>query len=113
MHEYSIVQALVNQVEEQVRRHQARAVHAVCVQVGTLSGVDVGLLKTAYDLFREDTICARAELKVEPVEARWECRACRAELAPGGPLTCDRCGGAVRLAQGDEIVLAKLELEVA
>lgn len=113
MHEYSIVQALVTQVEEQVRRHQARAVHAVCVQVGELSGVEVSLLKTAYDLFREDTVCAHAELKVEAVDARWECRACRAELAPGGPLACDRCGGAVKLTQGDEIVLAKLELEVA
>lgn len=113
MHEYSIVQALVNQVEEQVRRHRARAVHAVCVQVGELSGVEVGLLKTAYDLFRQDTVCAQAELKVETVGARWECRACAATLAPGGPLRCDRCGGAVRLAQGDEIVLSKLELEVA
>ena len=113
MHEYSIVQALVNQVEEQVQRHRARAVHAVCVQVGELSGVEVSLLKTAYDLFRQDTICERAELKVETVTARWECRACAATLAPGGPLRCDRCGGAVRLAQGDEIVLSKLELEVA
>lgn len=113
MHEYSIVQALVNQVEEQVQRHRARAVHAVCVQVGELSGVEVGLLKTAYDLFRQDTVCERAELKVERVDARWECRACAAVLAPGGPLCCDRCGGAARLAQGDEIVLARLELEVA
>jgi hydrogenase nickel incorporation protein HypA/HybF len=113
MHEYSIVQALVSQVEEQVRRHRARAVHAVCVQVGELSGVEVGLLKTAYDLFRQDTVCAQAELKVETVDARWECRECRSPLAPGGPLSCDRCGGPVKLAQGDEIVLARLELEVA
>lgn len=113
MHEYSIVQALVTQVEQQARKHKASAVHSLELRIGELSGVEVGLLKTAYDLFRAKTVCENAELRVVSVKACWACRACGAEIATGGPLRCPACGEAARLVSGDEILLERLELEVA
>lgn len=113
MHEYSIVQALVTQVEEQARKHKASAVHSLELRIGELSGVEVGLLKTAYDLFRAKTVCENAELRVVSVKACWACRACGTEIATGGPLRCPVCGESARLVSGDEILLERLELEVA
>ena len=112
MHEYSIVQALLDRVTEEARRRGARSVHRLIVTVGELSGVETALLTTAYDTFRQGTLCAEAPLEIRAVSARWECPACAQALARGAVLCCPRCGQAARLAQGDEIVLETVELEV-
>ncbi|HXW08272.1 MAG TPA: hydrogenase maturation nickel metallochaperone HypA [Vicinamibacterales bacterium] len=113
MHEYSIVQALFEQIEHQAAIHQARSVERVVVRIGELSGVEAALLQTAYLTFRERTICARAPLEIAAVAARWVCRNCGATLPRGRVLRCESCGGAGRLAQGDEILLERIEMEVA
>jgi hydrogenase nickel incorporation protein HypA/HybF len=112
MHEYSIVQALMARIEEQVGAHGAVAVHRVSVRIGELSGVEPDLLASAFDLVRDGTSCGGATLDIRRVPAAWECRACGAGIPAGGPLRCASCGGAARLARGDEIVLDQLELEV-
>ena len=76
MHEYSIVQALVERVEAEARARHAAAVHRLSIRIGELSGVDVELLTTAYATFRERTICQTAELDVQRIPARWECPDC-------------------------------------
>jgi hydrogenase nickel incorporation protein HypA/HybF len=113
MHEYSIVQALLDRVEDEARRHGARAVHRLTVTVGELAGVETALLATAYETFRHGTLCAGAPLEVRTVQARWECPQCRRALPRGAALRCAACGRAARLAAGDEIVLETVELEVA
>jgi hydrogenase nickel incorporation protein HypA/HybF len=113
VHEYSIVQALLGHVESQARANGAKAVSRVRVRIGELSGVEPDLLQTAFELVRERSICDGATLEVRRVAARWVCRTCEGPIAAGGPLRCPACGGAARLAEGDEIVLDQLELEVA
>ena len=112
MHEWSIVEALMREVERQVRAHGARSVQRLHLRVGALAGVEVPLLETAYATFRERSCCQAATLEVERVPARWHCARCEQDLRPGAPLRCARCGGPGRLVSGDEIVLARLELEV-
>jgi hydrogenase nickel incorporation protein HypA/HybF len=112
MHEYSIVQALMERVEREARARSASAVHRLCVRIGSLSGVEGELLQSAYELCREGTLCARAELVIEPVEARWACGRCGRERPAGEVLSCPECGEPARLLCGDEIVLDRIELEV-
>lgn len=113
MHEASLVQALLDRVTELAREHRATAVHRVVVRLGTLSGVEPELLAIAYDTFRASTVCARAALEIGRVEARWECPGCGRVFAAGEALACARCGRPARLAQGDELMLDKVEMEVA
>jgi hydrogenase nickel insertion protein HypA len=113
MHEYSIVQALVERVEEEVARRGAAAAHRLHVRIGEASGVEIELLKTAYGVFRERTICEKAELSILPVPARWECPRCHAEIRRGSILRCPECAVPARLAAGDEIFLDRIEMEVA
>ena len=112
MHEYSIVQALYDSVVIQASRKHAVSVHGVQVKIGELSGVDVGLLETAWRTFRVHTICEHAPMDVTVVPPRWRCAACRSEETRGGALRCKSCGGAMRLAEGDEIVLERIVMEV-
>lgn len=113
MHEYSIVQALIGRVEVEARARRAQAVHALTVRLGALSGVEPELLASAYGLCREGTVCGGAELTIERAEARWACPACDWPIAKGDVLRCPGCGVAARLLGGDEIVLERIEMEVA
>ncbi len=110
MHEYSIVQSLVDSVA--AAAGNCGSVERIEVRIGELSGVDCELLATAYDVFRVGTICERASMTIDRVPARWECRSCGAEIPRGGTLRCPACDEPARLAGGDEIILQRIELEV-
>jgi hydrogenase nickel incorporation protein HypA/HybF len=112
MHEYSIVQALVERIEDEALARGAFAVDAVTVRIGEMSGVDIELLTTAYLTFRLGTICEHAPIEIISSAATWRCRECAAPIARGAALRCGRCGGAARLEGGDEILLERVELEV-
>jgi len=111
MHEYSIVQSLVDSVTAAVGNRQA-TVYRVDVAIGELAGVDCGLLATAFEVFRDGTLCERAALTIDRIPARWECSRCGGEVARGAFLRCTLCEAPARLAAGDEIVLQRIELEV-
>lgn len=113
MHEFSLVQALLTRVEAEVRSHGASAVHGLNVRVGALSGVEQTLLAFAYEVCRRGTVCENAPLEITAVAARWACRRCSREVAQGDVLECRACGSPARLVEGDEIILDRVELEIA
>lgn len=110
MHEYSLVAALIDRVEQEAEARHAR-VHRVHVAIGELAGVEVDLLRTAYATFSERTICDGAELEIHPVPAEWRCPRCDTTIARGALLRCPGCGKPARLVRGDEIVLERIEME--
>ncbi|MDH3653244.1 MAG: hydrogenase maturation nickel metallochaperone HypA [Myxococcales bacterium] len=111
MHEYSIVASLIDRVQHEAALHGGSRVHRLHVKIGELSGVEVDLLKTAFDTFRERTICAGAELAIDTVAPAWACPSCDRSLALGAILRCDDCGRPARMVQGDEIILERIEME--
>jgi hydrogenase nickel incorporation protein HypA/HybF len=113
MHEYSLVQALVERVEDEARRRGALAVHSVTVRVGELSGVDPELFRTAYETFRAGTICERVPLELRRVPASWSCPRCLRPIARGEVLRCPDCRDPARLDEGgDALTLDRIEMEV-
>lgn len=112
MHEYSIIQALLEKVDQEARVRGACAVHRLHLRIGELSGVEVELLTTAFDTFRERSLCTGAEIEVEPVAAEWSCPGCGETIPRGAILRCGACGLPARLVRGDEIILDRIELEV-
>lgn len=112
MHEYSIVQSLLEQVDHHARARGASRVLRLHVRIGELSGVEVPLLTEAYRTFRERTLCAGADLDVLAVPARWLCPGCDRRIQNGAVLRCADCGRPARLDQGDEILLDRIEMEV-
>lgn len=87
-------------------------VHRLWVSIGELAGVEIDLLRTAYDIYRDRTVCDGVPLEVTPVAARWTCSRCEHEVGREGPLRCPGCGAPARLAQGGEILLDRIEMEV-
>ena len=112
MHEYSLIRALLERVDAAARQHQATSVERLWVRVGELAGVEVELLASAFELARAGTCCAAAELELTAAPAVWSCPGCGTAAPRGGVLRCASCGGALRLASGDEILLERIEMEV-
>jgi len=114
MHELSICQALLDQVEHIARDHGATRVERILLRVGPLSGVEPALLLSAYPLAAAGTVAELAELVIEPAPVRVRCNDCGAETeAAPNRLLCGDCGGwKTRLVSGDELLLANLELTI-
>jgi hydrogenase nickel incorporation protein HypA/HybF len=113
MHEASLVQALLDRIDAEARARGATSVSRVRVALGEASGVERELFEIAYRTFRERTICAAAELEVIAVPVRWECPDCGNAVLPGQLLRCAECGRPARMAAGDELILERIEMEVA
>ena len=113
MHELSICQALIGQVEDLARDNQAVAVRTIWLQVGPLSGAEIPLLEHAYPLAAAGTVAERAELFIEPMPVRVRCKTCGVESeASANRLLCGECGDYhTELISGDEMVLTKLEFD--
>lgn len=113
MHEYALVESLVRRVEQEARKRDAIAVHALTMRVGELSGVDPELLQTAYDTFRAGTICEKATLTLTRIPASWSCPRCGRAIARGEILRCPSCDVPARLDEGsDALTLDGIDLEV-
>ena len=112
MHEYSIVRALLEQVETEADKHEAVEVSRIQIRVGELAGVDPQLLQTAWNLFREGTRCAGASLDIVAEPVRWSCPRCQAVIETGQTLRCAACEVPAHLAAGDALILERIEMEV-
>lgn len=113
MHELSVCQALVRQLNHIARREQAVRITQVVVHIGPLSGVEAQLLRHAYPIASAGTPAANAELILETLPIRVLCEACGAESeATANRLICGVCGDYhTRLLSGDELLLAQVGLE--
>lgn len=114
MHELSIAQALVEQVEAAATKEHALRVVRVVIVVGALSGVDGEALRTLFPLVAEGTVTAGAELVIEPVPTRVRCHACGQESSAGDYfIGCVACGSKdVELSAGRELNIQSVELEI-
>ncbi len=113
MHELSVCQALLIQVEDLARKKAAASVERITVECGPLSGVEPILLKDAFAIMRLGGIAAAAELSIVSPRVSIECRECgrRNETRPNR-LVCAACGGfRTRVIAGDELRLRSIEMQ--
>ncbi len=113
MHEYSIVQALLTQCEEYAQANDAEKITKVVTKIGKLSGVEPHLLQTAFDTFKEGTVCDGAEfvMNLQPLVIR--CNDCGADSTLEELYyRCDACESTdVTVVDGEDMLLMSLEMQ--
>jgi hydrogenase nickel incorporation protein HypA/HybF len=112
MHEYSIVSALIDRVRREVVARPGAIVHRLHVRIGELAGVELDLLRTAFETLRERGVCERAALEIVAVPVAWRCGRCDRAIAPGAVLRCPECDHPAQLVAGGDIILERIEMEV-
>ena len=113
MHEYSIVQSLLESCEEHARENEATRVKKVVVKIGALSGVEVDLLQTAFDTFKEKTICDGCDFIINYQKVIIECLDCKAQSTlEKNEFICPKCESySTKVIDGEDMYLMSLEME--
>ena len=113
MHEYSIVQSLLNSCEENAEQNNATKVTKVVVKIGVMSGVEPDLLQTAFDTFKEQTMCHDAEFIINIQQVVIKCKDCGEESTlQKNEYACLKCESVnIDILDGEEMYLMQLELE--
>jgi len=113
MHEYSIVQSLLDSCEENARANSATKVTKVTVKIGVMSGVEPELLKTAFDTFKEKTMCEDAAFILNNQPIVIKCHNCAKETTLQKlEYCCPECQSIeLDVIDGEDMYLMQLELE--
>jgi hydrogenase nickel incorporation protein HypA/HybF len=112
VHELSVCQALIAQVELIAAQHAASGVKSVRVRLGPLSGVEAQLLQDAYPIACAGSVAAESVLVIDLAPLKVKCATCGAETeASPNRLLCGKCGDYhTQLVSGDEMLLMSVEL---
>lgn len=112
MHELSVCQALIAQIEEIAAQHAATGVKSVSLLLGPLSGVEAQLLQDAYPIACAGSVAAESVLLIDLAPLKVKCQTCGAETeASPNRLLCGKCGDYhTQLVSGDEMLLMSVEL---
>lgn len=112
MHEYSIVQSLLDSCEENALKNDAKKVTKVVVKIGVMSGVEPELLRTAFDTFKEKTICKEAKFVINIQQIVIKCNKCLKEsVLESIEYCCPMCKDIdIDILDGEDMYLMQLEL---
>ncbi len=110
MHEFSIAQALA----DQVRRYAppGRAVRGVEIRVGPLRGIEPDALTMCWDAVTHETELAGSVLTIDSLPWTISCEACGATWTSAVPFVTCECGnGRPSPAGGDDLDLVSLTVD--
>ena len=113
MHEYSVVQALLEQSENIAKENDATKITKLVVKIGVMSGAEPHLLEIAFNTFKEKTICDGAEFVMNIQPLTIECKECN-EVSELEKIhyCCQKCGSTnVSVIDGEDMLLMSLEME--
>jgi hydrogenase nickel incorporation protein HypA/HybF len=113
MHELSVCQALLAQVDDIARTRGADSIERIEIELGPLCGVEPVLLEQAFVVARQGR-ASNAVLGVTATEVIVACEGCGARTqASPNRLLCGVCGSyRTRLVSGDELHLRRVVLHV-
>jgi len=113
MHEYSIVQSLLDSCEENAKQNNSDKIIKVIVKIGVMSGVEPDLLQTAFDTFKEGTMCEGCEfiINIQPIVI--QCHKCNTKsILDKNEYCCPVCQSVeLDVLDGEDMFLMSLELE--
>jgi hydrogenase nickel incorporation protein HypA/HybF len=114
VHELSIVDAIIEQVQKEVEQAGAQGrVARLDLTIGRLSGVCVDSIRFAFEMLAPGTILEGTEVRIREPRAVCACRACGTgteidDLAAA----CPQCGSLdVAIEGGRELLLETIEIE--
>jgi hydrogenase nickel incorporation protein HypA/HybF len=114
VHELSIAEGILDQVERLAAHHHATRVDAVEIETGVMRMVEHGALRSAFEVVTKGTIAEGAELAITDIPVAARCRSCGAEYDARGQFdfTCPSCGkAAADVVRGNDIILASVEMD--
>lgn len=113
MHELSLADSMVRQIEEIIKKEKAAKVLSVTVEMGKFSGVEREPFEFAFPLVAEETPVEGSELIIEEVPGIIKCSDCGTETTLNVPfIKCRQCDSRnVKFVKGRDFIIKSLEVE--
>jgi hydrogenase nickel incorporation protein HypA/HybF len=113
MHELGIAASVLQEAQQEARRHPRTRLRKVKVRVGEFSGVNPEALSFSFEVLARHAGIEPLELEIELCPRRQRCPACQRTFTVAEyDLRCPSCGSpGTEFAGGDELELASLEME--
>lgn len=123
MHEYFLMDKIVQSVIEEASRRRAKSVSEVHLLVGEVAFVGEEQARMWFDLLKEKTILKRAKLFIEHEKGKVKCSNCNYK----GPIEnldtfdhhaafpaigCPKCGSPVEIISGKDCIVKTVKLTV-
>ena len=112
MHELSICQSLIENIEDAAREHSFTTVTRVTLEIGQFAGVDLEALKFSFDVAGRGTLCEGSTLAILSMPGEGYCFDCQSNVEiPDRLAPCPQCGSArVQGVGGDQLKIKDLEV---
>lgn len=113
MHEFSVVQSLLDLIEENVRLYNGKKVSKVVVKIGKMSGIEPHLLELAFNTFKEGTVAEGCEFVMEIQDIICKCKSCDDTFkVENYEFICPYCNSIdIDVVDGIDMILKSLEIE--
>lgn len=112
MHELSLMQRLVQVMEEQAAQAGGGQVVSARMLLGELAGAEEETLAFAFEVASRNTCAQGCKLEIVRVPARLKCHTCGTERGGAFLEPCPSCGQmGSQLLQGRELRLETMELD--
>lgn len=112
MHEMSVCEGLLQNLEEIARRENAKAITKVRLEIGCFAGIEIEALKFAYEVITKGSIANNSQLIIIEQNAKATCFECGHEFETETRIClCPKCNSAKILANGGDALKIK-DLEI-
>jgi len=114
MHELSLIEALIDELECQRESNEWGKILKVNLKVGAVRQVIPEVMIFAFQVATKGTFLDEATLELDVVPVKWKCRNCGYRWSEEKATTgfCEKCGSVeVDLLSGMELEIESLEVE--
>ncbi len=113
MHELSIIQSLIPQLEEYITEKHYKKINKIYLEVGVLSGVIADALEFAYDICSKGSKIEGAKLLVKTVPVMVSCKKCGSNFeVQDYYFSCSKCKSTeLDMISGNELKIKEIEVE--
>jgi hydrogenase nickel incorporation protein HypA/HybF len=113
VHELSLADSMVREIEEIIKRENGKKVFSITVEMGKFSGVEREPFEFAFPLVAEGTPVEGSELIIEEVQGIVKCSECQTETVLDIPfIKCKKCNSRnVKFIKGRDLLIKSLEIE--
>lgn len=112
MHEISLLESVLETLEDQARQQNFSQVKQITLEIGALSCVAVDALRFGFDVVMKNTLAENAELLITEVAGQGRCAKCQ-QLVELETLhdPCSHCGAfGVTVTQGEQMRIKELKV---